>query len=35
MVFGEVGEALELVGVFVTLMGSLAIMVMLGKWWEA
>ena len=34
MILGEVGEALELVGVFVTLMGTLAIMVMLGKWWE-
>ena len=34
MVFGEVGEALELLGVFVTLMGSVAIMVVLGKWWE-
>ncbi len=34
MIFGEVGEALELLGVFVTLLGSLAIMVALGKWWE-
>ncbi len=34
LIFGEVGEALELIGVFVTLFGSLAIMVMLGKWWE-
>ena len=33
--FGAPGEALELVGVFTTLLGSLAIMVMLGKWWEA
>ena len=34
MIFGEVGEARELLGVFVTLMGSVAIMVLLGKWWE-
>ncbi len=34
MIFGEVGEALELLAVFVTLLGSLAIMVVLGKWWE-
>ena len=35
MIFGEVGEALELLGVVVTLFGSLAIMVMLGRWWQA
>ena len=35
MVFGEVGEALELVGVFITMMTALAVMVALGKWWEA
>ncbi len=35
MILGEVGEALELVGVLITLFGSLAIMVALGKWWEA
>jgi hypothetical protein len=35
MIFGEVGEAKELLGVFFTLLGSLAIMVALGKWWEA
>jgi hypothetical protein len=29
------GEGLELLGVFVTFMVSLAIMVLLGKWWEA
>lgn len=29
------GEGLELIGVFVTLLVSLAIMVFLGKWWEA
>lgn len=34
MIFGEVGETLELVGVVVTIFSSLAIMVMLGKWWE-
>lgn len=34
MIFGEVGEALELVAVFITLIGSLAVMVALGKWWE-
>ena len=34
MIFGEVGEALELLGVFITLLGSLAIMVWLGRWWE-
>jgi uncharacterized membrane protein YidH (DUF202 family) len=34
MIFGEVGEARELLGVFVTLVGSLAIMVAFGKWWE-
>jgi hypothetical protein len=35
MIFGEVGEALELVGVLVTMLVSLGLMVMLGKWWEA
>ena len=29
------GEGLELIAVFVTFMVSLAIMVVLGKWWEA
>lgn len=29
------GEGLELLAVFVTFMVSLAIMVVLGKWWEA
>jgi hypothetical protein len=29
------GEGLELLGVFTTVMLSLAIMVLLGKWWEA
>ena len=31
MIFGEVGETLELVGVVITIFSSLAIMVMLGK----
>jgi len=29
------GEGLELIAVFVTVMVSLAVMVLLGKWWEA
>ncbi len=29
------GEGLELLGVFITFMAGLAIMVLLGKWWEA
>ena len=35
MIFGEVGETLELVGVLITIFGSLAILVVLGKFWEA
>lgn len=35
MIFGEVGEALELVGVVITMFGSLGLLVALGKWWEA
>ena len=31
---GEVGETLELAGVLLTILGSLGIMVVLGKWWE-
>ena len=31
---GEVGETHELVGVLLTILGSLGIMVALGKWWE-
>ena len=34
MIFGEVGETLELVGVVITIFSSLAIMVLLGKFWE-
>ena len=29
------GEGLELIAVFVTVMASLAVLVLLGKWWEA
>ena len=29
------GEGLELLGVFSTIMVSLAVLVVLGKWWEA
>lgn len=35
MIFGEVGETLELVGVAVTIFSSLALLVVLGKFWEA
>jgi hypothetical protein len=35
MLFGEVGETLELIGVLLTMFSSLAIMVALGKWWES
>lgn len=35
MIFGEVGESLELVGVFVAVFAALGVMVALGKWWEA
>jgi hypothetical protein len=35
MIFGEVGETLELVGVLITMFTALGIMVALGKWWEA
>ena len=34
MIFGEVGEAKELLGVIVTIFASIAIMVVLGKFWE-
>ncbi len=34
MVFGEVGEALELAGVVITIFASLALLVVLGKFWE-
>lgn len=34
MIFGEVGEAKELLGVVVTVFASLFVMVMLGKFWE-
>lgn len=29
------GEGLELLGVFITVLGSLAVLAVLGKWWEA
>lgn len=29
------GEGLELLGVFITIIGSLAILVAFGRWWEA
>ena len=35
MILGEVGEALELIGVLVTLLGSLAAMVWFDRWWRA
>ncbi len=34
MIFGEVGETLELVGVVITIFASLAIMVAFGWFWE-
>lgn len=34
-VFGAApGETLELVGVFVTFIGTLAILVWMGSWWQ-
>ena len=35
MIFGEVGETLELVGVLITMFSGLGFMVLLGKWWES
>ncbi len=35
MIFGEVGETLELVGVVITIFSALGIMVALGKYWES
>lgn len=32
--FRQVPEGMEFVGVLATIIGSLAIMVMFGKWWE-
>ncbi len=29
------GEGLELLGVFITVLGTLAALFVLGKWWEA
>ena len=35
MIFGEVGEAMELTVIFVLMAVGLATLVLLGKWWEA
>ena len=35
MIFGEVGEALELLIIFILMTVALAALVILGKWWEA
>ena len=35
MIFGEVGEAIELSIIFVLMTVALAAIVLLGKWWEA
>ncbi len=35
MIFGEVGEALELTIIFFMMIGAFATLVLLGKWWEA
>ena len=35
MILGEVGEALELSIIFVLMMAAFAVIVLLGKWWEA
>jgi len=35
MIFGEVGEALELSIIFVLMLAAFAALVLLGKWWEA
>lgn len=32
--FRQVPEGMEFVGVLLTILGSLGIMVILGKWWE-
>jgi len=32
--FRQVPEGMEFVGVLLTILGSLSIMVVLGKWWE-
>jgi hypothetical protein len=32
--FRQVPEGMEFVGVLLTILGSLGIMVMFGKWWE-
>ena len=35
MIFGEVGEAIELSIIFVLMTAALALLVILGKWWES
>ena len=35
MIFGEVGEAMELTIIFFLVAAALAAIVVLGKWWEA
>ena len=35
MIFGEVGEAMELTIIFVLMTAALAAIVLLGKWWES
>ena len=35
MIFGEVGEALELSIIFLLMTVALAAIVLLGKWWES
>ncbi len=35
MICGEVGEALELLIIFILMTVALALLVILGKWWES
>ncbi len=35
MIFGEVGEAIELLIIFVLMTAALALLVILGTWWES
>ena len=35
MIFGEVGEAMELTIIFVLMTAALAAIVLFGKWWES
>jgi hypothetical protein len=34
VLFRQVPEGYEFIGAMLTILGSLAIMVLLGKWWE-